>query len=144
MVIKKCHDVYNPRGFTTDEVISIQNGFLYFGYNKLKSEVDQLNNFVEALPHIQAKVITKVHATEDEKTNWLDKAIVESYRQLKAQFDTEIHSEVVKKISKLGFNSFVEDAEIKYIKNMDGKYFNAFAANLVSGLDVDHQTASKI
>ena len=117
---------------------------MYFGYNKLKSEVDQLNNFVEALPHIQAKAITKVHATEDEKTNWLDKAIVESYRQLKAQFDTEVHSEVVKKISKLSFNSFVEDAEIKYIKNMDGKYFNAFAANLVSGLDVDHQTASKI
>ena len=143
-MFKSCHDVYNPRGFTTDEVIQIQNGFLYYGYNKLKAEVDQLNNFVEALPHIQAKVITKVHGTEDEKTNWLDKAIVESYRQLKAQFDTEVHSEVVKKISKLSFNSFVEDAEIKYIKNMDGKYFNAFAANLVSGLDVDHQTASKI
>jgi hypothetical protein len=144
LVFRSCHDVYNPRGFSTDEVMAIQNGFLYFGYQKLNSEVDQLNNFVEAIPHIQAKAITKVHATEDEKTNWLDKAIVESYRQMKAQFDGEVHSEVVKKISKLGFNSFVEDAEIKYIKNMDGKYFNAFAANLVAGLDVDHQTASKI
>ena len=85
-----------------------------------------------------------MNANEDEKANWLDKAIFESYKQLKAQFDTEVHSEVVKKISKLGFNSFVEDAEIKYIKNMDGKYFNAFAANLVQGLDVDHQTSSKI
>ena len=46
------------------------------------SEVDQLNNFVEALPHIQAKAITKVHATEDEKTNWLDKAIVEAGYEL--------------------------------------------------------------
>ncbi len=63
---------------------------------------------------------------------------------MKAQFDTEVHSEVVKKISKLGFNSFVEDAEIKYIKNMDGKHFNAFAANLLAGLDVDHETASKL
>ncbi len=27
---------------------------------------------------------------------------------------------------------------------MDGKYFNAFAANLIAGLDVDHETASKI
>ena len=63
---------------------------------------------------------------------------------MKAQFDSEVHSEVVKKISKLGFNLFVEDAEIKYIKNMDGKYFNAFAASLVSGLDVDYLTASKI
>ncbi len=69
--------------------------------------------------------------------NWLEKAIVESYRLMKNQFDTETHSEVVKKISKLGFNSFVEDVEIKYIKNMDGKYFDAFAANLVAGLDVD-------
>ena len=78
-----------------------------------------------------------MHATDDEKMNWLEKAIIESYRQMKAQFDSETHSEVVKKISKLGFNSFVEDAEIKYIKNMDGKYFDAFAANLLSGLDVD-------
>ncbi len=61
---------------------------------------------------------------------------------MKDQFDSEVHSEVVKKISKLGFNSFVENAEIKYIKNMDGKYFNAFAANLMSGLEVDHETSS--
>ena len=137
LVFKKCHDVYNPRGFTTNEVIAIQKGFQYYGYTKLKSEVDHLNAFVEALPHIEAKVITRVHATDDEKMNWLEKAIIESYRQMKAQFDSETHSEVVKKISKLGFNSFVEDAEIKYIKNMDGKYFDAFAANLLSGLDVD-------
>ena len=63
---------------------------------------------------------------------------------MKAQFDSEVHSEVVKKTSKLGFDSFVDNAEIKYIKKMDGKYFNAFAANLVSGLDVDHENASKI
>lgn len=106
--------------------------------------MDSLNTFVEAIPHIQTKAITKVHATDDEKLNWLEKAIVESYRQLKDQFNTETHSEVVTKISKLGFNSFVEDAEIRYIKNMDGKYFDAFAANLVSGLDVDASTRTKI
>jgi len=72
--------------------------------------------------------------------NWLEKAIVESYKQMKDQFDTETHSEVVKKISNLGFNSFVSDAEIKYIKNMDSKYFDAFSANLVNGLDVKDQT----
>jgi hypothetical protein len=27
LVFKKCHDVYNPRGFTTNEVIAIQKGF---------------------------------------------------------------------------------------------------------------------
>lgn len=50
----------------------------------------------------------------------------------------------MKKITNLGFNSFVEDAEIKYIKNMDGKYFDAFTLNLVSGLDVDDSTRTKI
>jgi hypothetical protein len=111
------------------------------------AEVDQLNAVVEAIPHIEAKAITKinVHATDSEKLNWLEKAIIESYRQMKEQFDTETHSDVVKKISNLGFNSFVQDAEIKYIKNMDSKYFDAFAANLVNGLDVqDDATRSKI
>jgi hypothetical protein len=68
---------------------------LHYGYIKLKSEVGQLSAFVEALPHIEAKAITRVHATDDEKMNWLEKAIIESYRQMKAQFDTETHSEVV-------------------------------------------------
>ena len=81
LVFKKCHDVYTIRGFTENEFKDILNGFMYFGYNKLKSEVDQLNNYVKALPHIEAKAITKVHATEAEKTNWVDEVIVESYRQ---------------------------------------------------------------
>ena len=77
--------------------------------------------------------------------NWLEKPIVESYKEMKEQFDVEIHSEAVQKISNLGFNSFVEDAEIKFIKNMDAKYYDAFAANLVSGLDVkDDETSFKI
>ncbi len=133
-----CHTDYNPRGFTTDEVMTIQNGLIFHGYNSLMVEIDQLNNVVKALPHIEAKEIKKihVHATDGEKINWLEKAIVQSYKQMKDQFNTETHSEVVKKISNLGFDSFVSDAEIKYIKNMDSKYFDAFSANLVNGLDV--------
>ena len=56
----------------------------------------------------------------------------------------QTHSEVVKKITNLGFNTFSEDAEIKYIKNMDGKYFDAFSQNLVNGLDVDEETRKKV
>ena len=37
LVFKKCHDVFNPRGFTTGEVLAIQNGFLHHGYLKLKT-----------------------------------------------------------------------------------------------------------
>ena len=36
---KRCNDVYNPRGFTTGEVMDIQNGLLYFGYLKLREQV---------------------------------------------------------------------------------------------------------
>jgi hypothetical protein len=52
LLFKKCNDIYNPRGFTTNEILDIKNGFLFFGYHKLKSEVDSLNAFVEAVPHI--------------------------------------------------------------------------------------------
>ena len=51
---------------------------------------------------------------------------------------------MVKKITNLGFNTFTEDAEIRYIKNMDGKYFDAFSQNLVNGLDVDEETRTKV
>ena len=37
---KKCHDQNYPRGFTTDELMEIQNGFLNFGYNELNQEIN--------------------------------------------------------------------------------------------------------
>lgn len=64
---KRCHDTTHARGFTTDEVMAIQNGMLHHGYNRLNQEVNGMALFVEALPHIEAKTITHVKATEDEK-----------------------------------------------------------------------------
>jgi hypothetical protein len=63
---------------------------------------------------------------------------------MKEQFEGETHTDVVKKITDLGYNSFVEDAEIKYIKNIDGKYFDAYSQNLVNGLNVDEDTRVKV
>jgi hypothetical protein len=63
---------------------------------------------------------------------------------MKAQFEGETHSEEVKKITDLSFNTFVEDTEIKYIKNMDGKFFDAYSQNLVNGLDVNEETRAKV
>lgn len=70
--------------------------------------------------------------------------MVESYKNLKAQFEGESKREVVKKISSLGFDSFVENAEIKFIKNMQAKYFNSFADNLMASLEVDETSRGKI
>jgi hypothetical protein len=120
LFIKRCHTNRNPRGFTTDEIMSIQNGLLHHGYNRLTQEVNGMSLFVEALPHIQAQAITHVTATETEKLNWLERAVIESYKNLKAQFEGEAKREVVKRISSLGFENFVEDAEIKFIKNLQG------------------------
>ena len=124
--------------------MSIQNGLLHHGYNRLTQEVNGMSLFVEALPHIQAQAITHVTATETEKLNWLERAVIESYKNLKAQFEGEAKREVVKKITNLGFDSFVEDAEIKFIKNMQGQYFPAFADNLMATLTVDEANRGKI
>jgi hypothetical protein len=145
IVFNKCSTVYNPRGFTTDEIMSIQNGLLFHGYNKLLNEVDSLNTMLAISMEIAEPSTHLLQATtEPEQLNWLEKAIISSYKQLKEQFDTQTQSEVVKKITNLGFNTFSEDAEIKYIKNMDGKYFDAFSQNLVNGLDVDEETRKKV
>ena len=75
----------------------------------------------ETVPQIEDEEITRVMATDEEKLNWLERAVIESYKNLKAQFDGQAKREVVRKITRLGFNSFVEDAEIKFIKNMQGE-----------------------
>jgi hypothetical protein len=125
--------------------MSIQNGLLFHGYNKLLSEVDSLNTMLAISMEIAEPSTHLLQATtETEQLNWLEKAIISSYKQLKDQFDTQTQSEVVRKITNLGFNTFSEDAEIKYIKNMDGKYFDAFSQNLVNGLDVDEETRKKV
>jgi hypothetical protein len=81
--------------------------------------------------------MVEVQATEEDQQNWLDRAIVSSYNQMKGQFDTQTKSKVVKKITSLSFNKFVENTEIKYIKEMDASNYEPFAANLISGLDTD-------
>jgi hypothetical protein len=117
--------------------MKIQNGYLSKGYDKLK-EIS--NTFVAALPEIEAYGMVEVQATEEDQQNWLDRAIVSSYNQMKGQFDTQTKSKVVKKITSLSFNKFVENTEIKYIKEMDASNYEPFAANLISGLDTDPQT----
>ena len=37
---KKCHNEYDPRGFTTDELIAMQNGLLYYGYTALLDAIN--------------------------------------------------------------------------------------------------------
>jgi hypothetical protein len=56
---------------------------------------------------------------------------------MKGQFDGQTKSKIVKKITKLSFTKFVEDCEIKYIREMDASNYESFAANLISGLDTD-------
>ncbi len=38
----------------------------------------------------------------------------------------------------------MEDAEIKFIKNLKGEFFPAFADNLIAGLQVDETNKEKI
>lgn len=97
LVFKKCNTVYNPRGYTTDEIMSIQNGLLFHGYNKLLSDVDSLNTLLAVSMETLEEPSTHLlqATTQTEQLNWLEKAIIQSYKQLKEQFDVQVHSEVV-------------------------------------------------
>ena len=43
-----CHTEYEPRGYTTDEVMAVQNGLLYNGYNSLNDEVNKLEKDISS------------------------------------------------------------------------------------------------
>jgi hypothetical protein len=62
-----------------------------------------------------------VRATKGtEPQNWLEKAIKSSNLVMKDQFNVKTHSEATKKITNLGFNSFVLNADIRSIKEIEG------------------------
>lgn len=87
----------------------MQNGLLYHGYSKLNQEVNNLALFVESLPQIQSFDNTQqvMQESETEQLNWLERAVIHSYNNLKAQFDGEEKREIVQKISNFGFTTFV-------------------------------------
>ena len=39
---KRCHTDHDARGFTTDELMAMQNGLLYYGYSALLNEINTL------------------------------------------------------------------------------------------------------
>jgi hypothetical protein len=104
--------------------------------------------FVDAFPHIHSKTVSRISSTtsvDDEKQNsLLEKAVIESYKNMRAKFEGETKREFVKKISNLGFDSLLENAEIKFIKNMQGQYFDAFADNFITSLIVEEASRGKI
>jgi len=86
-----------------------------------------------------------VRATKGtEPQNWLEKAIKSSYLVMKEQFNVKTHSEAVKKITNLGFNSFVLDADIRFIKEMEGDYFPDFTKNFINNLDVTEDVRAQV
>jgi hypothetical protein len=86
-----------------------------------------------------------VRATKGtESQNWLENAIKSSYLVMKEQFNVKTHSDAVKKITNLGFNSFVLDADIRFIKEMEGDYFPDFTKNFLSNLDVTEEVRAQV
>jgi hypothetical protein len=61
--------------------MAIQNGLLFHGYNKLLSEVDSLDTHLAiSMETLEATSVLKLQTTSDqEKLNWLEKAIIASY-----------------------------------------------------------------
>lgn len=70
--------------------MSIQNGLLFHGYNKLLNEVDSLNTLLAvSMETVESTTHLLLASTEAEQLNWLEKAIISSYKQLKEQFDVQ-------------------------------------------------------
>jgi hypothetical protein len=64
--------------------MSIQNGLLFHGYNKLLNEVDSLNTLLAvSMETVESTTHLLQASTEAEQLNWLEKAIISSYKQLK-------------------------------------------------------------
>jgi hypothetical protein len=72
--------------------------------------------------------------TEGSSDNWLKNAIVNSFNTLKAEFDghSATQTEEVKRITNLGFTTFIEDAQIEYIQKMQGSFFDNYAEHITS------------
>ena len=103
----------------------------YDNVEALENDVMDSNDYFEEIEEVEDEldedIPENVMAYDQEKQNWLERAVIETYKNMKAQFEGETKREVVKKIQNLGFENFVQDAEIKFIKNLQGKYFPNFA-----------------
>lgn len=80
----------------------------------------------------EKKKETSIKLTEDttvkkQNDDWLINAIIQSYTQLKQDFQAKTQSQQVQRITSLGFTTFEESAQIQYISNLQGAYFNNYA-----------------
>lgn len=82
---KKCHDVYNPRGFYTEELIAIQNGLLHHGYNRLQREAGIMLTDAHEFNNILLGETRENHiALQDvQNESWLERAIRDTFKALK-------------------------------------------------------------
>jgi hypothetical protein len=75
-----------------------------------------------------------------EEMNWLERAIVESYNNLKAEFEGAEKREVVARITSLSFLTFTEKAKIKFVKGMEMSKYPEFIDYVMKYLTIRDET----
>lgn len=141
-----------PNNNIAPGLVEFNNDATFYDYanvEALENDLEEAEEAYDVQDEIDEEVEDEdipedVMAYDGEKQNWLERAVVETYKNMKAQFEGESKREVVQRIQKLGFENFVQDAEIKFIKNLQGKYFPNFSKDLLNSLNVDAKNKQKI
>ncbi len=63
---------------------------------------------------------------------------------LKEQYTNTNHSEVVKNVSALGFNNFVQDTQVNTLDGMDGKFYPRWADTVIKRIKGDNATKEAV
>jgi len=83
-----------PQPQPNNGLVEQTNEVTFYDYNN----VEELENFDSYDFDVQEEDAADVLAYDGEKQNWLERAVVETYKNMKAQFEGESKREVVKKI----------------------------------------------
>jgi len=130
--------VNNPRGFTTGELLAIQNGFLNKGYTSLMAKANSLT-----AASATEVVTAPVAVSASPESQMLIDAIKSTMLVLKEQFSNANHSEVVKNVS-LGFSNFVQNTQINSIDGLAGNMFGKWADTVVKRIKADNATKAAV
>ena len=98
----------------------------------------------ESKPKFELPFHTKAGAPANPESKLLFEAIQSTFMLLKEQFSNTNHSEVVKNVSALGFNNFVQDTQVNTLDGMDGKFYQRWADTVIKRIKGDNATKEAV
>jgi hypothetical protein len=98
----------------------------------------------ETKPKFELPFHAKAIAPANPESKLLLEAIQSTFMLLKDQYINTNHSEVVKNVSALGFNNFVQDTQVNTQDGLDGKFFQRWADTVTRRIKGDNATRQAV